>query len=532
MARKNKSFADQSRVIIAKYKKRLGENLDGEDLPAREAMNRELEQLRAEQELARADMFNTLFQDTEMACGGSIPKKASGGSIHIKPENKGKFTESAKRAGRSVQEHARAVLANPNATPLQKKRANFARNAASWKHEFGGELPEMSFGSWLKDAVGFIFTNPLNKGKYISDLQKSKQAKKWANEGLPELTLDQYNYTPTTFDMLDYNNMMQYNYAGLSADDLTQLQSQGIDPSALSLLNLATIDPSALQTVDFSNIDTSANVERIRPELLNLAAQRSEIQNQAALNRSMLNRSTRNLGANRINNLVAGLTSVDRSTGNQLNQSYLNEQLNNIGAINQARQFNAASQNQANLLDIQLLTDLASKSKLYNADLLNNALTSNVGILNQQQVANADMLNKSLYYNTDLLNTDKQYNAGLLNNLAYYNNNLLNKATAQNTDLYNTAYASNIDIANQNKQYNDSREFQAWNANNAVNQLNYENMLQNILYSRGQFDTALANRVQWGYDNAAANQAMVQTILPLVGGNFNFSGDLGTDSNG
>lgn len=58
----------------------------------------------------------------------------SGGSIHIKEKNKGKFTESAKRAGKSVQEHARDVVNNPKATKLQKKRAQFALNAKKWKH--------------------------------------------------------------------------------------------------------------------------------------------------------------------------------------------------------------------------------------------------------------------------------------------------------------------------------------------------------------------------------------------------------------
>lgn len=61
-----------------------------------------------------------------------LPKCKSGSGIHIKKKNRGKFTASAKRAGQSVQEHARSVLNNPNATPLQKKRANFARNAAKW----------------------------------------------------------------------------------------------------------------------------------------------------------------------------------------------------------------------------------------------------------------------------------------------------------------------------------------------------------------------------------------------------------------
>jgi hypothetical protein len=58
-------------------------------------------------------------------------KKKSG--IKIKEKNQGKFTASAKQAGKSVQAEAQAVLNDPNATPTQKKRANFARNAAKWK---------------------------------------------------------------------------------------------------------------------------------------------------------------------------------------------------------------------------------------------------------------------------------------------------------------------------------------------------------------------------------------------------------------
>ena len=69
-------------------------------------------------------------------------KKGSG--IHIKKKNRGKFTASAKKAGKTVQQHARDVLADPNATPLQKKRANFARNSARWsKKQDGGILIKM-----------------------------------------------------------------------------------------------------------------------------------------------------------------------------------------------------------------------------------------------------------------------------------------------------------------------------------------------------------------------------------------------------
>ena len=62
-----------------------------------------------------------------------------GGSIHIKKKNRGKFTAAAKRAGMSVQEFAKHVLANKeNYSSTMVKRANFARNSKKFKHENGG----------------------------------------------------------------------------------------------------------------------------------------------------------------------------------------------------------------------------------------------------------------------------------------------------------------------------------------------------------------------------------------------------------
>jgi len=62
------------------------------------------------------------------------------GGIHINPANEGKFTTSAQRAGMGVQEFASHVLANrEDYSPMQVKRANFAHNAASWKHANGGQ---------------------------------------------------------------------------------------------------------------------------------------------------------------------------------------------------------------------------------------------------------------------------------------------------------------------------------------------------------------------------------------------------------
>jgi hypothetical protein len=69
-------------------------------------------------------------------CGGKVYKQ---GGIYINPANKGKFTESANRAGMGVQEFARHVLANKeDYSSTQVKRATFAKNSASWKKQMGG----------------------------------------------------------------------------------------------------------------------------------------------------------------------------------------------------------------------------------------------------------------------------------------------------------------------------------------------------------------------------------------------------------
>lgn len=51
----------------------------------------------------------------------------------LKKSTKGSFTKVAKKAGRSVQQEAKAVLKKGSkASPARKKKANFARNAAKW----------------------------------------------------------------------------------------------------------------------------------------------------------------------------------------------------------------------------------------------------------------------------------------------------------------------------------------------------------------------------------------------------------------
>ena len=66
------------------------------------------------------------------AFGG--PLFAEGGRIHIKPENRGKFTETKRRTGKTTEELTHSK------NPVTRKRAIFAQNARKWKHAFGGDL--------------------------------------------------------------------------------------------------------------------------------------------------------------------------------------------------------------------------------------------------------------------------------------------------------------------------------------------------------------------------------------------------------
>jgi len=89
------------------------------------------------------DFFKSLFNNKNILEDSKKALSFKKGGIYIKPENRGKFTKSAKVAGEGVQEHAHKVMNDPNATTLQKRRANFAIQAKRWakkKHQYGGAI--------------------------------------------------------------------------------------------------------------------------------------------------------------------------------------------------------------------------------------------------------------------------------------------------------------------------------------------------------------------------------------------------------
>lgn len=65
-----------------------------------------------------------------------IQSYKKGGSIYIKPENRGKFTEYC--GGKVTQECINKGKKSPDVKI--RKRATFAANARKWKHQNGGKI--------------------------------------------------------------------------------------------------------------------------------------------------------------------------------------------------------------------------------------------------------------------------------------------------------------------------------------------------------------------------------------------------------
>lgn len=95
-------------------------------------LNQNPQEIARNESLEPDDISEEEMQEPGMAMGKS--------GIEIKPENEGKFTRWAEARGMSVQEAASKVMANTDQYPTGVvKMANFAKNAAGWKKEDGGE---------------------------------------------------------------------------------------------------------------------------------------------------------------------------------------------------------------------------------------------------------------------------------------------------------------------------------------------------------------------------------------------------------
>lgn len=173
------TYAYQATKIMNKYKKRLGDNFTKRDILAEKGLELEMNRLKDEQEAVKESMaFDEEF--------GQFEQLAYGGPIKIKKSNVGKFTAAAKKRGMGVQEFANKVMANKeNYSPTLVKRANFAKNAAKWKKETGGNLVEEQKKQQYNDLKDFVKIARQAIGKNDTDtLKKLKLDKPYNSNDL------------------------------------------------------------------------------------------------------------------------------------------------------------------------------------------------------------------------------------------------------------------------------------------------------------------------------------------------------------
>lgn len=123
-----------------------------------------------------------------------IPILANGSGIHIKKENRGKFTETKKRTGKTTEELTHSK------NPLTRKRAIFAQNAKKWKHEDGGEVHKPNGHRSILDN-GWFKTKDLKKNHPLT----YQQGGNFTTGALTDMLYE--NFPEQRYGKGNYNNV-------------------------------------------------------------------------------------------------------------------------------------------------------------------------------------------------------------------------------------------------------------------------------------------------------------------------------------
>ena len=191
-----------------------------------------------------------------------------GGSINIKPENRGKFTELKERTGKS------STWYKEHGTPAQKKMATFALNAKKWAHKHEGtesdsklhtlkvdtEYTTSQYNKALQEAevLGFKGSNAANYA--LNKISNNMQYE----TSLPEVTVTaakpkniRYIKDSNTGNRVTYNDYQARQSTGTGYDKLGNVVGGAIALPMMTTLGV----PIALQSL--SEIASLDNMVRL-----------------------------------------------------------------------------------------------------------------------------------------------------------------------------------------------------------------------------------------------------------------------------
>ena len=188
------------------------------------------------------------------------PIEMAKSGIEIKPENRGKFTRWAKKRGMTVSEAAKMVMANKDAYPPSVvKMANFAKNAAGWKKEEGGEFePHMMYDT--KTGKAYKANEPADHEKYKKLGYLHKDELKKAKGGSVSWNWKGKSYSGTLIPSMENENNR---YARTENGKIKTLPKgqEGIEKKNEGILSNQTyFNPNAFKTGNNFSFGKAANV--------------------------------------------------------------------------------------------------------------------------------------------------------------------------------------------------------------------------------------------------------------------------------
>lgn len=400
---KRLGYADRMKKLESKVKPTLRGNSDKLD---KELLDKKFNELYNEQEEEK-------FYDNANSAFEGLEQFAKGGSIHINPENKGKFNATKARTGKSTEELTHSK------NPLTRKRAVFALNASRWKHTMGGLL-KMHDGGGKFDPP--TLNESLDKNPYIvegnDELQSMYQKVLDDNERSMLLKTAREEANPlSTITPISAVNIPQEDKSLIDVTKPvpTNLVEDGkkpvrfnnkMNPLGPALQSLDPLYNLALGTLNKDYVNYKApTLNRMNPAQAN-ALIGANMNRVAAGTRNAI-RNTANTQGNYLSNLAVSNASINQAIGNSI--------ASNLMGYNQA---NNTITNQ----------NIAGKADVYNRNLDANEMirdsrktalssglrsTGNIGagISKTQQEYSADNLRnnvildtaKSLYPNFELL---------------------------------------------------------------------------------------------------------------------------------
>ena len=312
MKKKKITYADQAKLILKKYEKRLGKNFTNNDKLAKDALDRELTELKNKQEAFKAQEQQVQIE-TMMKKGGKLP-------IYKEPNKNNNY-------GNLPKEDDYGLM---NDGYIDRFDANTLVQGVPIKRPTDFEGNEVDVGYTPLDLSQFDISPEqeaaLMAGKEAENLKFALNAN---NFKLPTNTSKET--IPQNTDTL---------YSGAS----------GL-PLVTSLAGNALLYGSA------SRYGTPEDVrlERMEPQEISLAREREAAKRDADMARNTSLRNARGLGLNAgaaATLGVASLADINRVSGDRISKSYLNEELANKQSKDIASRVNA---------------ELGAKETLFNA---------------------------------------------------------------------------------------------------------------------------------------------------------------------